>query len=70
MAVTVLNNRPRQIFSRAQILDLAYPDRHDISDRTIDTHIKNIRNKVKLLGIESNVIDSIYGVDYRYIKPE
>jgi two-component system response regulator BaeR len=66
----LLYSRPRQIFSRNQILDLAYPDSHDISDRTIDTHIKNIRNKVKQLGVENSVIDSVYGVGYKYVKPE
>lgn len=66
----LLSNRPGQIYSRNQIIDLAYPNTHDISDRTIDTHVKNIRNKIKKIGIESMVIESVYGAGYRYIEPE
>ena len=67
---SLLQNRPGQIYSRNQILDLAYPNMHDISDRTIDSHVKNIRNKIRQVGIESTVLDSVYGAGYRFIEPE
>ena len=66
----LLSSRPEQIYSRNQILDLAYPDMRDISDRTIDSHVKNIRNKIKTIGIESIVIESVYGAGYRYVEPK
>jgi len=65
----LLHNNPSRIYSRDQILNLAYPDMRDISDRAIDTHIKKIRKKIKLLDIESDVIESVYGAGYRYIEP-
>jgi len=63
----LLYQKPDRIYSRQQILDLAYPDLRDISDRTVDAHIKNIRKKIKILGITQAVIDSVYGAGYRYI---
>lgn len=63
----LLNNRPGQIYSRNQIMDLAYADMRDISDRTIDSHVKNIRKKIKNIGINNTVLDSVYGAGYRYI---
>ena len=60
---------PERIYSREQILDLAYPDMRDISDRTVDAHVKNIRNKIKLLGISGVVVESVYGAGYRFIAP-
>lgn len=63
----LLYSQPQRIYSRTQILDLVYPDMRDISDRTIDVHVKNIRNKIKKLGVEEVVIDSVYGAGYRYI---
>jgi len=65
----LLYQKPDRIYSRNQILDLAYPDMRDISDRTVDAHIKNIRKKLKNLGIIETVIDSVYGAGYRYIPP-
>jgi len=65
----LLYQKPDRIYSREQILDLAYPDMRDISDRTVDAHIKNIRKKIKTLGISQAVIASVYGAGYRYIPP-
>ncbi|KGJ91685.1 response regulator [Colwellia psychrerythraea] len=65
----LLYQSPERIYSRAQILDLAYPDMRDISDRTVDAHVKNIRNKIKSLGISDVVVESVYGAGYRYIAP-
>jgi len=65
----LLSSRPGQIYSRNQIMDLAYPDMRDISDRTIDSHVKNIRKKIKKIGINDTILDSVYGAGYRYIEP-
>ncbi|TQV89474.1 response regulator [Aliikangiella coralliicola] len=66
----LLYQHPERIYSRAQILDLAYPDMRDISDRAIDSHIKNIRKKAIELGLEKSPIESVYGAGYRYIDPD
>ncbi|MBD8882250.1 MULTISPECIES: response regulator [Rhodanobacter] len=57
--------RPGTAFSRAQLLDIARRDNLDVSDRAIDTHIKNLRRKLAtaLPGVE--IIHSIYGLGYR-----
>ncbi|WP_105169501.1 response regulator [Pseudoalteromonas sp. T1lg23B] len=62
----LLFNSPSRVFSRQQILDFIQPDNFDISDRVIDSHIKNIRKKVKQLGFSAKLIGSVYGAGYRY----
>lgn len=66
----LLFQRPGRIYSRQQIIDLAYDHLSDISDRTIDSHIKNIRKKLKALNLETDVINSVYGAGYRYLPAE
>lgn len=56
--------RPRIAFSRAQILESAYPDNLHVSDRTIDSHIRNIRAKVKMAGC-SDGIETVHGIGFR-----
>ncbi|NOU50382.1 response regulator [Pseudoalteromonas sp. JBTF-M23] len=62
----LLYKAPSRVFSRQQILDLIQPDNFDISDRVIDSHIKNIRKKIKQLGFCAKLIGSVYGAGYRY----
>jgi len=66
----LLYNQPERIYSRSQILDQAYPDMRDISDRTVDAHVKNIRQKLKSLGLSGGLLESVYGAGYRYVAPE
>ena len=65
----LLFSKPGRIYSRQLILDLAYSDIRDISDRAIDSHVKKIRKKIRSIGVEDNIIESIYGVGYRYVSP-
>ncbi|BBN83938.1 DNA-binding response regulator [Pseudoalteromonas sp. A25] len=62
----LLYKAPSRVFSRQQILDFIQPDNFDISDRVIDSHIKNIRKKIKQLGFSAKLIGSVYGAGYRY----
>lgn len=55
-----------QVFSRAQLLDLANQDSLDVTDRAIDSHIKNLRKKIKHQLPDSDPIHSIYGLGYRF----
>lgn len=64
--LSVLYNRPGRVFSRAQLLDLAFPEDHDIFDRTIDSHIKNVRQKMRKIDPDREVIRSVYGVGYAF----
>ncbi|MBY8977940.1 response regulator [Rhodobacteraceae bacterium NNCM2] len=62
----VLHRRPGRVFSRQQLLDLAFPDDSEVFDRTIDTHIKNIRAKARAAVPEVDLIRSVYGVGYAF----
>ncbi len=56
--------RPRMTFSREQILNAAYPENLHVSDRTIDSHIRNIRAKLKKVGC-SDSIETVHGIGFR-----
>jgi len=65
----LLFNNPERIYSRQQIIDMVYANMGDITDRTIDSHIKNIRKKLKEAGVKENIIESVYGAGYRFRLP-
>jgi two-component system response regulator BaeR len=54
------------VFSRERILDALYDDNRVVTDRTIDTHVKNLRRKLHQAQAPENCISSIYGVGYRF----
>lgn len=61
-----LLDRPGRVYSREQLMQAAYTDHRVVSDRTIDTHVKNLRRKLSTaLGREAP-ITSVYGVGYRF----
>lgn len=62
----VLFAQPCRVFSRSQLLDSAFKGEVDIIDRTIDSHIKNIRAKIKQASGNPEAIRSIYGVGYAF----
>jgi two-component system response regulator BaeR len=64
-----LYNRPGRVFSRAQLLELAFPDDSEVFDRVIDSHVKNIRQKVRKIDSECDIIRSVYGVGYSFEMP-
>jgi two-component system response regulator BaeR len=65
---SLLFKSPDRIFSREQIINLAYSEYHDITDRTIDSHVRNLRKKFKEADIEPSPIQSVYGAGYRFHK--
>ena len=65
-----LTRQSGRIFSRAQLLDLAYGDTLDVNERAIDSHIKNLRKKLKAAGNgEHDWIRSVYGVGFAFDPP-
>ncbi len=61
----VLARQRGRIFSRAQLLDQAYDDTLDVNERAIDSHIKNLRKKLKAAsGDDTDWIRSVYGVGF------
>ena len=61
-----LVNRPGYVKNRDQLMSAAYSDDLYVDDRTIDSHIKRIRRKFKLIDNEFNSIETLYGVGYRF----
>lgn len=60
---------PDRIYSRQQLLDFAHEDQRDINDRTVDSHIKNIRRKIGSRLPQCECLQSVYGVGYRFEMP-
>jgi len=55
--------QPGRVFSRQQLMDALYRDHRVVSERTVDSHVKNLRRKLAAVGPDP--IDSVYGVGYR-----
>jgi two-component system response regulator BaeR len=62
----LLMSRPSHVFSRARLLDHLHQDLRDVSDRVIDSHIKNLRRKLEAAGAVNHSVASVYGVGYRF----
>ena len=58
---------PERVYSRAQLLNLLHEDQRDVSDRTIDSHIKNLCKKLE--AQLPGCLQSVYGVGYRFELP-
>jgi two-component system, OmpR family, response regulator BaeR len=61
-----LSANPGRIYGRNKLMDHIYPDQRIVSDRTIDSHIKNLRKKISGVSPETELIQSVYGVGYKY----
>ncbi len=61
-----LAQRPGVVKSRDALMDAAYDDQVYVDDRTIDSHIKRLRKKFKLVDDSFDVIETLYGVGYRF----
>jgi two-component system response regulator BaeR len=57
--------KPGRVLSRNHLMDLSYLDGRIVSDRTIDTHVKNLRKKLAAIAGTEEIIYSIYGVGYK-----
>ncbi len=62
----VLQKSVGRVYSRSQLLDAVFHDDADVFDRTIDSHIKNLRNKLKQVAPDYDPIRSVYGVGYAF----
>ncbi len=62
----VLHNMPGKVFSREQLMNALYEDHRIVTDRTIDSHIRNLRKKLHHAGCTDEIIHSVYGVGYKY----
>ena len=55
---------PGRVFNRDQILDNIFEDGRIVLDRTVDTHVKNLRHKIKTASPEHDYVRSVYGIGY------
>jgi two-component system response regulator ChvI len=58
--------RPGHVKSRDQLMDAAYGEHIYVDDRTIDSHIKRLRRKVRAVDDDFAQIETLYGLGYRY----
>jgi two-component system, OmpR family, response regulator len=63
----VLMTRPGRAYTRDEIVDQAYPGRHFVSGRTLDSHVRRIRQKLRDCGVDP--IETVHGLGYRIGDP-
>ncbi|MFD2250924.1 two-component system response regulator ChvI [Pseudochelatococcus lubricantis] len=66
LILQALAQRPGVVKSRNALMDAAYDDQVYVDDRTIDSHIKRLRKKFKAVDDEFDMIETLYGVGYRF----
>jgi two-component system response regulator BaeR len=59
-----LASQPGRVYSRSQLLDLLQGDGRAVTERAVDSHVKNLRRKLEQAGAGSERIRSVYGVGY------
>ncbi|WLG25067.1 response regulator [Pseudomonas sp. FP1154] len=64
--LSTLARAPGRVFSRDQLLDRIYSDHRVVTDRTVDSHIRNLRRKLEQACPGEQPIESLYGVGYRF----
>ncbi|PCI42240.1 MAG: hypothetical protein COB51_13265, partial [Moraxellaceae bacterium] len=66
LILQTLAEHPGHVKSRDQLMDVAYDDQVYVDDRTIDSHIKRLRKKMRSVDDEFSAIETLYGIGYRY----
>ena len=64
--LSTLVGQPGRIFSRSQLMDKVYEDHRIVTDRTVDSHVKNLRKKIVEHHSNPDIIRSVYGVGYKF----
>ena len=65
----VLMAKPNRVYSRNELLDQVQGYEFEGYDRTIDTHIKNLRKKIVKSWPEGDIIKTVYGIGYKLVPP-
>jgi DNA-binding response OmpR family regulator len=66
--LAALMSAPGRVFSRLDLLDIIQGVRYEGYERTIDTHIKNLRGKIEADPRSPRYIETVYGVGYRFAR--
>ena len=62
----LLVRHPGRTFPREEILERVWPYEYEGETRTVDSHVKNIREKLKDAGVDTNPIKTVWGVGYKF----
>ncbi|MEE0933841.1 response regulator transcription factor [Clostridium sp. D43t1_170807_H7] len=62
----ILINNPKKIYSRDKLLESTIEGYYEKGDRAIDSHIKNLRQKLEVDSRNPKIIQTVYGVGYRF----
>jgi two-component system alkaline phosphatase synthesis response regulator PhoP len=65
--LAVLARNPGQILSRAQLVEALHGVAYDGVDRSVDSHIKNLRRKLEKDPVNPVFIETVYGIGYRFV---
>jgi DNA-binding response OmpR family regulator len=65
----VLAREPGRVFTRAQIIDLAFGFDHYVLERTVDAHVMNLRRKIEIDASEPRFVQTVFGRGYRLADP-
>ena len=66
LILQALATRPGVVKSRDALMDIAYDEHACVEDRTIDSHVKRVRKKFKLVDVNFDAIETLYGIGYRF----
>ncbi len=66
--LVALIRAPGQVFTRAQLLDVAQGTTYEGYERTIDQHIKNLRHKIEPEPSRPRYVLTVYGVGYKFVE--
>jgi len=68
--LTTLARQPGRVFSRMQLMEAAQGDAFEGLERTIDAHIKNLRQKLAKKDTSRQYIETVFGIGYRFFRDE
>lgn len=68
--LTVLASHPGRVYSRLQLLEATQGTAYEGYERTIDAHIKNLRQKVEVNPREPELIETVFGLGYKFKRME
>jgi two-component system OmpR family response regulator len=68
--LTAMASNPGRVYTRGQLIQLVQGDFFEGYERTVDSHIKNIRRKLGEKARDWSFIETIYGIGYRFVAQE
>ena len=67
--LVTLVSHPNRVFERSQLLDILAQYSSHCTDRAVDSHIKNLRHKLRDIAVDKTVIHTVYSVGYTFSYP-